>query len=340
MKRRVNFYLVFLVILVSASSALYYVAALMPNTHFIVSTRRFFIPHEMSGEEVIAKLSKEGIIKRSRTIRWYLKLAGQPNLMPGKYIIECGSSNSGMIDKFSSGDQESVEVRIRHLRDVSRIAGRLAQYLRADSLSFAEVLLDPARMDSIGFNRQMWPTFFFAGTYTMLWTDSPSKVFQRFADQYQEFWTEERKAKAGAIGMSPEQVYTLASIVKGEVMKTEEATKVAGLYLNRLRIGMALQSDPTVVFALGREESAQVTFDDLEVDSPYNTYKVSGLPPGPIFITEPVYLDAVLNHEVHNYLYMCAKPGSVGEHAFAHSFEEHLKNAEAYRKWRKNLSRQ
>jgi len=309
------------------------------NTHFTEEYKRFFIPFEMTDEDVIAKLSREGIIERSTTLRWYLKLTGDSPFRPGRYKIYRNANNADLVNMFRAGDQELVDVRVRHLRDVSRIAGRLAQYLRADSASFADYLLDPVRMDSAGFNRQTWPSFFLAATYTMRWTDSPATVFAQFKNAYHAYWTAERKAQASKSGYSPEEVYTLASIVKGEAMKTEEAARIAGLYMNRLRIGMALQADPTIVFALGLEELNQVTFEDLNVNSPYNTYRNVGLPPGPILITEAVYLDAILEPETHNFLYMCAKPGAVGEHAFARTFDEHLKNAEAYRKWRKESAR-
>jgi UPF0755 protein len=167
----------------------------------------------------------------------------------------------------------------------------------------------------------------------MRWTDSPSQVFRQFEQAYRDFWNEERTGLATQMGMTPVQITTLASIVKGEAMKTKEAPRIAGLYLNRLRTGMALQADPTVVFALGLDQLGQVLYSDLEVDSPYNTYKYPGLPPGPIFITEPEYIDAVLHAEAHAYIYMCAKPGMVGEHSFASTYNEHLENAAAYRKW-------
>jgi UPF0755 protein len=312
--------------------------AWIPNTHFTGESRRFFIPEKYSAEEVISKLSREGVIRRSRTLRILLQFHSVDSLPAGRYRLSQGMSNLSMARMFVRNEQEPVIVHIRHLRDVSRISGQLARYLRADSAAFAACLLNPQRADSAGLSSEQWPSRFIAGDYTMWWTDSPEQVMSRFDSAYLNYWTEERLARAASLGLSPPEVYTLASIVKGETVKMAEAPRIAGLYHNRLRTGMPLQADPTVIFAQGREFVGQVLFRDLKVDSPYNTYLHPGLPPGPIAITEPAYLDAALEPENHAYIYMCAKPGAIGEHAFASTYSEHLRNAEAYRTWLRSVN--
>ncbi|MFN8699475.1 MAG: endolytic transglycosylase MltG [Flavobacteriales bacterium] len=303
------------------------------NTAFQDESRRFYITRDLDGEGVIRKLSNEGIIKHSRTLRWSISGNNQDMFKPGRYRIPNGMSNTALIRMLQNGEQEALAIPVTDLRNVSRIAGRLAQYLELDSSAFAGYLLDPSRIDSCGFTPASWPAFFLAGEYTLRWTDTPSQVFRQFERTYHHFWNAERTVLAAQMGMSPAEITTLASIVKGEAMKPEEAPRIAGLYLNRLRTGMPLQADPTVVFALGMDQLGQVLFSDLDVDSPYNTYNHPGLPPGPIFITDSVYISAVLHAESHAYIYMCAKPGGIGEHAFAATYKEHLENASAYRKW-------
>jgi UPF0755 protein len=334
MKKTIRTILTVLALLaLTLAGAVYWYICCASNTAFQDESRRFYITRDLDNEGVIRKLSSEGIIKHSRTFRWSMSGDEQASFKAGRYRIPNGMNNTELIRMLQNGEQEALAIPVTHLRDVSRIAGRLAQYLELDSSTFAGYLLDPVRIDSCGFTPVTWPAFFLAGEYTMLWTDSPSQVFRQFEQAYRNFWNEERTGLATQMGMSPAEITTLASIVKGEAMKTEEAPRIAGLYLNRLRTGMALQADPTVVFALGLDQLGQVLFSDLQVDSPYNTYKYAGLPPGPIFITDTVYIDAVLHAESHAYIYMCAKPGRAGEHAFAATYKEHLKNAEAYRKW-------
>lgn len=327
-------------VIIAGAAGLYGYVMLVSNTAFSGEPKMFYITRALDTPDVVSKLSREGLIRHSRTFRLAMQWTGINTFQPGRYEMVPGMNNRQMLRIFHEGDQKLVEVPVTHLRDVSRIAGRLAQYLEYDSLTYASWLLNPVRMDSLGFTPATWPAFFPAGTYSFRWTDHPSAILAQFRNRYEAFWTDGRKAKADQLGLTPAEVATLASIVKGETMKRVEAPRIAGLYLNRLRMGMPLQADPTVVFALGLDTRSQVLFSDLEVNSSYNTYRNPGLPPGPIFITEPEYLDAVLEYEQHAYIYMCALPGGSGEHAFASNYSEHLQNADAYRTWLRNAQNQ
>jgi UPF0755 protein len=174
---------------------------------------------------------------------------------------------------------------------------------------------------------------FFANSYELFWNTTPEVFMKKMTDQHDAFWTAERKQKCSALNMSPAQVYTLASIVQSETAKQDEAPKVAGLYLNRLRQNIALQADPTVIFATGLDNISRVLLSDTHVDSPYNTYKHTGLPPGPICIIGTSYIDAVLNADQHNYVFMCAQPGNTGYHNFAVSYDQHLVYKKQYTNW-------
>jgi len=324
-------------LLIGAGSA-WYLIVRASNTHFEDDSKLFYIPADQTTEMVIRKLSTEGIIRRSRTFVMTHNWMSEPMLRPGRYRLEKGMGNRELITILGEGIQEPVQVKTNFLRDVPHLAGRLSQYLQADSATFARWLLDPMRIDSIGTNYENLSTYFIVNTYSLEWTDTPAQVFNFFLAEHDAFWNENRQSEADAIGLSHSEAYTLASIVKGEAMKQEEAPRIAGLYLNRLKIGMPLQADPTVVFAMGKENVGQVFYSDLEVDSRYNTYQHVGLPPGPIFLTEGHFIDAVLNAESHSFIYMCAKPGAIGEHSFTASYSDHLKNATEYHKWYKEYS--
>jgi UPF0755 protein len=171
-------------------------------------------------------------------------------------------------------------------------------------------------------------------TYEMFWTSSPENFFSRMNIQYDDFWTNEKDTLASRIGLTEHEVYVLASIVRGETANKDEAPEIAGLYLNRLKQDMLLQSDPTVLFGINTKEKRQrVRHDDLKFDSPYNTYLYKGLPPATIHIVEKTYIDAVLNAATHNYIFMCAQPGGTGKHNFAVTYEEHKQYAKAYQQY-------
>lgn len=246
----------------------------------------------------------------------------EKRMKPGKYIVEPGTKISDVAKMFAIGDREAVRVVVPAARDLEVVAGKIAAPIAADS---AEVLriISP---DSIRW--QIIPN-----TYEMWWETSAEKAVARLRSESARWWTDSRKAKAAAKGLSPEEAVILASIVQAETANLSEAPKVAGLYLNRLNRGMLLQADPTVIYAIGNPEIRRVLDTDILIDSPYNTYKYKGLPPGTIRTPEPTYIEAVLNAEKHNYIFMCAEPGGTNNHAFAKTNAEHNRNARKYHRW-------
>ncbi len=212
------------------------------------------------------------------------------------------------------------------------MASYLGKRLLADSTAFITALKDKALMDSLGFKKETYLSVFIPDTYEVWWTISPKDLILRMKKEYDAFWNESRTAKARQIGLSKDQVMTLASIVIEETKYEPEMPTVAGVYINRLNKGMLLQADPTVLFALNQEGVTRVLNKHLEIDSPYNTYRYAGLPPGPITIAPKAAIEAVLNYQHHNYLYFCAKDTFDGQHNFAVSYADHLKNARAYQR--------
>ena len=190
---------------------------------------------------------------------------------------------------------------------------------------------DSTWCDSLGFTRETIPALFIPNTYEIYWNVSPERFMARMKQEYNRFWTEERRKKAEALGLTPVEVSTLASIVEEESAVADEYPTIAGLYLNRLKAGMPLQADPTVKFAAGDFALQRILDKHLAIDSPYNTYKYAGLPPGPIRIPSIRAIDAVLNPAHHRYFYMCAKEDFSGRHNFAATLAEHNRNANRYR---------
>ena len=231
------------------------------------------------------------------------------------------------------GNQTPLSLTIQNVRTLDQLTGRVAARLEMDSVTLANFF--NTQFDSLA---QTTPetrlTRFIPNTYEFYWTVTPEDFVSRMLKEHEKFWNEERQAKAAALNMTPTEVYTLASIVEKETNYNPEKPRVAGVYLNRLAIDMPLQADPTVVFAVGDFEMKRGYHGHLQIDSPYNTYKNTGLPPGPIFMPGIPSIDAVLNREQHNYLYFCAKPPEEGEgHAFAETYDAHLVNANRYQKW-------
>ena len=248
----------------------------------------------------------------------------------GYYTILQGETMLDVYRKFRNGTQTPVRVTVPQVRTIDQLASRLARQLMLDSASIATVLHDSAYCARMGYTWQTLPSLFIPNTYEMWWNTSMDKFMQRMQKENKAFWTEARTQKAEALGMTPVEVVTLASIVAEETAYVPEMPKVAGMYIRRLQIGMPLQADPTVKFAVGDFSLRRIYHKHLEIESPYNTYRNTGLPPGPICIPSVKAIDAVLHHEQHNYLYMCAKEDFSGSHNFARTYSEHLANARRY----------
>jgi UPF0755 protein len=253
------------------------------------------------------------------------------NLKPGRYRLKKGMTNRTLINLIKAGNQEPVKLKFQNIRKKENFAAYLASNLEADSLSFIKVLDSTDLITKYGFNQDNIYAMFIPNTYEMYWNVSPVDFFERMHKEYDKFWNAGRKQKAASLNLTPAQVYTLASIVDAEALYDKEMPIIAGLYLNRLNKGILLQADPTVIFANNDFTVKRVTGKLLQVQSLYNTYKYAGLPPGPIMMPSINAIDAVLNREQNNYIYMCAKEDFSGYHNFAETKAQHEINAKKYR---------
>ncbi len=289
------------------------------------------IPYEATFGQVLDSLRTKEILKSEKAFRWVSKKKAYPDhIKAGRYLFHAGQNTNNMVNMLKAGNQEPVLIVFNNLRFMEELAGKVSRYIAADSSTLMACLSDSALIAKLGFNKYSFHAMFIPNTYEMYWTTTPEKFVQRMKNEYDRFWNEDRKAKAEALGLNPVQVITVASVVQEETVKEEEKPVVAGLYLNRIRRGIPLQADPTVRYALGDFGIRRILKKNLEIDSPYNTYKHAGLPPGPINFPEISSIDAVLNAKEHNYIYMCAKEDFSGYHYFARTLSEHARNARRY----------
>ena len=250
----------------------------------------------------------------------------------GRYAIEPGVSVINTFRNLKNGQQEAEMVTIPESKTMERLAGTLSRKLMMDSLMLVNSLTDNDFCGRWGYDTATIACLFVPNTYEMYWNVSLDGLMERMQKEHDRFWNGERTAKATAIGLTPNEVSTMASIIDEETANNGEKPMIAGMYLNRLKEGMPLQADPTIKFAMKRFDLKRIYHDMLFYDSPYNTYRNVGLPPGPIKIASIKGIDAVLNKVDHNYLYMCAKEDFSGTHNFASTYREHLQNAARYAK--------
>lgn len=252
------------------------------------------------------------------------------HILTGRYPIAPGRRIVDIYRMLKGGRQEPFMLTIPETRTMELLASRLSRKLMLDSASIARALTDSAFCQQQGYTVETIPCLFVPNTYEVYWDMSLDDLMKRMHKEYDAFWNNERKAKAEALGLTPDEVQTLASIVDEETANNAEKPTIAGLYLNRLKKGMLLQADPTVKFAMRDFTLKRILNKHLNTDSPYNTYKYAGLPPGPIRVASVQGIEAVLNAETHDYLYMCAKEDFSGTHNFAVTLQEHMRNARRY----------
>lgn len=255
-------------------------------------------------------------------IRWGELPAGRYELSPQETALSAWR-------KLWGGHQSPVRLYLRPQRSPAHLAQFLGAHLAHDSATWAHAF-STHPWQKLGFSQYTWIAIFLPDVYELYWTVSPEKLIQRMWENYQRFWSEERRKKAEALGLTPVEVITLASIVEYETYRSSEKPLIAGVYLNRLRLGMPLQADPTIIYATGQFEATRVTHRMLEVDSPFNTYKRKGLPPGPIGTPSIESIEAVLNYTPSEYLYFCARPDGSGYHDFSKTYPEHISKARLY----------
>ena len=283
--------------------------------------------------DVVNMLYEEGIILNRSTFEWLAERKNLPeNIKPGKYRVLKQMSNNELINLLRAGMQEPVVITLNNLKTKDQLIARVCNRLEADSITLRKLLKDnDYLLENFGLNSINIMSLFIPDTYEFYWNTSAEEFLKKMAEYYKEFWTAERKEKAKKIGLSQTETIILASIVQSEQWNyNDEKPIIAGLYLNRLKIGMPLQSDPTLIFALNNFTITRVLNKDKLVNSPYNTYKYLGLPPGPIVLPDKSSIDAVLNADDNNYLYMCAKEDFSFRHNFTKTYKEHLVCARKY----------
>ncbi len=297
----------------------------------ILKNTTIFIPTGSNYETVLYVLDTCNCLKNLDGFNKIAEVKSYPQLVkPGRYFLKKGMSNEGLVNKLRIGNQDAIKFTFNNLRTINQLAGRAAYYLEADSLSFLNYLYNPETISKYGFTKNQFPAMFIPNTYAMNWNTTPEKFAERMAKEFKIFWSDENRAKAKSLGLSQSEVATLASIVESETKKNDEKPRVAGVYINRIKKGMPLQADPTLIFALGDFSIKRVTNKDKKINSPYNTYKYKGLPPGPIRLPEISSINAVLNYEKHAFIYFCAREDFSGYHNFTSLYRQHRKNAKRY----------
>ncbi|HRB40854.1 MAG TPA: endolytic transglycosylase MltG, partial [Bacteroidia bacterium] len=279
----------------------------------------------------VDELTSQQILINAESFKWLAeKMNYTERVIPGRYEITDNMNNRQLLQLLRSGKQVPIKLTFNNIRTKSDLASRISHQIEADSLQLIGMLNDSVLLKSESLNSENVLCLFIPNTYEMYWNTDAADFFKRMKKEYDNFWTEIRKQKAAKQELTPVQVSILASIVQSETKQNAEKPRVAGVYLNRLRQNWKLEADPTLVFALGDFSIKRVLNEYKTIDSPYNTYKYFGLPPGPICLPDISSIDAVLNAESHQYMYFCAREDMSGFHAFAKDYNTHLLNARRY----------
>ena len=308
-----------------------------PNTGFNNPQAHVFIPTGATFKMVQEELSP--LLKDMSTFVTVAQRKGYvSNIKAGHFIIKKGSNNNEIINSIRSGNIP-VTIKFNNQERLEDLAGHLAKQIELDSASLLDTMLDVDFLKVSGFTQDTALGMYIANSYEVYWNTSPKAFCQKMLKQYNAFWNTSRVAKAKAISLSKDQVMALAAIVQKETAMIQERPMVAGLYLNRLKKGMLLQADPTVIFAKKKTENnfkqviKRVLFKDLKIASPYNTYRYSGVPPGPITMPDVSAIDGVLNYKKHDFYFMVADVENFGYHKFAKTLSAHNRNKKQYVNW-------
>jgi len=308
-----------------------------PNTKFTSATEEVFVETDAEYRDLIQQLRP--LVKDIESFDAIARKKGYANnLKPGRFILKKGMNNNEMINTLRSQNQP-VSLVFNNQERLEDLAGRIATQIEADSLSLIETMQDSTFLAENNFKPETALAMYIPNQYQVYWNTSAETFRNRMLKEYQRFWNDERKAKAEKIDLTPNEVYTLAAIVQKETAKVDERRRVAGVYMNRYNRGIKLDADPTVIYAVKKKNKdfdtviKRVLYKDLETDSPYNTYKYAGLPPGPIAMPDISAIDAVLNYEDHDYYYFVANPEKPGYHKFAKTLRQHNNNRQAYVRW-------
>jgi UPF0755 protein len=292
-----------------------------------------YIPEGAAIEQVMDSLKSVFDIRNPVLLKWIAVKKNYPaRIRPGRYVFEHNLSYNCLVNVLRSGAQSPVKVTFNNIRNIYQLASKVGGQIEADSADLAGFLSNPDNYRNDGFTTETFISVFIPNTYELYWNTSAEDFYERMLKEYDRFWTKERQAKAAEKKLTRVEVAILASIIDDEVLKPEEKPRIAGVYLNRIRLGIPLQACPTIKFALNDFTITRVLNKYLEVDSPYNTYKHRGFPPGPIGCPSIEGIDAVLNAEKHDYLYFAARADFSGYHNFSRTLREHNRYAAEYQK--------
>jgi UPF0755 protein len=309
-----------------------------PNILVGQPSKLLFIPPNTSFSVLQETLYKNGYIIDSTSFRLMARiLRYDRKILPGAYRLTSDMGNWRAIHILRAGIQEPVNIILNNIDNKEDLAIKITQNIATDAVTFQNLLDNSAFLQTYGFTSENILTMFIPNTYNVYWTISAEKLFEKMYAEYQKFWKGERLEKAKQLNLTPIEISILASIVQKETNKAEEAPIIAGVYINRLKKGIKLQADPTLLYMLQDSLIKRVLHTHTHIKSPYNTYLYKGLPPGPITVPSITIIDAVLNYQQHDYLYFVTKEDFSGYHYFAKSFEKHKENARKYRKALKEM---
>lgn len=325
--------LLFLGIFIAAAAAAYLYFRVVSPVMVEGEAVELRIPTGSSYDDVKDLLKAAGILEDEATFTLLAKRMNyvRDPMRPGRYVLPSGATMVEVIRLLRNGPQTPVNVVLASEREPINVAAKVAQYLEPDSTALAQLFQDQQYLDSIGYSQETLMSLFIPNTYEFFWNTSPRGFIDRMLREHDKFWNQNnRREKAEALGYSPAEIYTLASIIEKETLRADEKKRMAGVYHNRLQQGMLLQADPTAVFATREFNTTRVLNRHIQFDSPYNTYMYPGLPPGPIFMSSISSIDAALAPEQHEYIFFCARGDGSGYHNFAETIGGHGRNKQIY----------
>ena len=314
---------------------------LFTNNTRIQTATTVTIPRNATYAQVMDSLRSQSILRNEKTFKLTATAMRFKTMRMGKYVISPKMSNYKIVRLLRAGQHYSVRFTFNNVRTLDQFVEKVGNRFFFAPVELAHLLHDSTFLRNYDLNKATCSAIFIPNSYDFYYDITAREFFDQMYHIYQNFWNDQRRQQAKQIGLTPIEVSTLASIVEEENFRPSEKAIIAGLYINRLHKGMLLQSDPTVKFAIGDFARKRILNADLQTDSPYNTYRNAGLPPGPIRIPEASTIDSVLHYQHHNYLFMCAKEDLSGYHNFTHSAAIHAQNAARYRAAlnRKNIKR-
>ncbi len=327
-------------VLCSLAVAIMVVAWRVYNSGFkLQKTTYLYVDADDNVDSISQKIESQTAPESMRVFHLFAGLLNlKDRIRTGRYEVSPQHTMLNLIRNIRNHHEKPIMLVVPSTRTMDAMAGKLANQLMLDSASIEQYLKDEGNIKALGYTKETLPGLFIPNTYEVYWDVSIPKLMERMQKENAAFWNEERMNKLQEVSqyageeMTKEKVITLASIVDSETADDGEKPTIAALYMNRMRKPMALQSDPTVIFAVGDFSIRRVLHEHLKVESPYNTYRNLGLPPGPIRVPSIAGIDAVLNHDKNDYIYMCAKEDFSGTHNYAVSYGEHLRNAARYTK--------